>query len=60
MENIQSQLMAVVPVSTACKFLKLKYHIHLQYEKSIIIERTIIQYVKDRTESFDDYLFSLK
>jgi putative transposase len=38
----------------ACKFLKLKHHIHLPCEKSIIIERTI-QYVKDRTESFDDY-----
>lgn len=37
----------------ACKFLKLKHHIHLLYEKSII-ERTI-QYVKDRTECFDDY-----
>ena len=49
------------PVSTdggtwypqACKFLKLKHHIHLPYEKSII-ERTI-QYIKDRTKSFDDY-----
>ena len=38
----------------ACKFLKLEHH-HLQFtfEKSII-ERTI-QYVKDRTECFDDY-----
>ena len=49
------------PVSTdggtwypqACRFLKLQRHIHSLYEKSII-ER-IIQYVKDRTESFDDY-----
>jgi putative transposase len=49
------------PVSTdggtwypqACRFLKLQHHIHSLYEKSII-ERTI-QYVKDRTESFDDY-----
>jgi putative transposase len=49
------------PVSTdggtwypqACKFLKLKHHIHSPYEKSII-ERTM-QYIKDRTESFDDY-----
>ena len=49
------------PVSTdggtwypqACKFLKLQHHIHSAYEKSII-ERTI-QYVKDRTEGFDDY-----
>ena len=37
----------------ACKFLKLKHHIHSSFEKSII-ERTM-QYVKDRTESFDDY-----
>lgn len=49
------------PVSTdggtwypqACQFLKLNHHIHSLYEKSII-ERTI-QYVKDRTECFDDY-----
>ena len=49
------------PVSTdggtwypqACKFLKLKHHIHSSYEKSII-ERTM-QYIKDRTEGFDDY-----
>ena len=49
------------PVSTdggswypqACKFLKLDHHIHSSYEKSII-ERTM-QYIKDRTESFDDY-----
>ncbi|HXT83647.1 MAG TPA: hypothetical protein VN704_04860 [Verrucomicrobiae bacterium] len=30
-----------------------KAHIHSAYEKSII-ERTI-QYIKDRTENFDDY-----
>ena len=49
------------PVSTnggtwypqACQFLKLKHHIHSTCEKSII-ERTI-QYIKDRTECFDDY-----
>ena len=49
------------PVSTdgrtwypmACKFLKLKHHIHSHLEKSLI-ERTM-QYIKDRTESFDDY-----
>ncbi|WP_159357484.1 DDE-type integrase/transposase/recombinase [Candidatus Nitrosocosmicus agrestis] len=49
------------PVSTdggtwypqGCEFLKLKHHIHSSLEKSLI-ERTI-QYVKDRTESFDDY-----
>jgi len=49
------------PVSTdggtwypmACKFLKLEHHIHSSYEKSLI-ERTM-QYIKDRTECFDDY-----
>ena len=49
------------PVSTdggtwypmACKFLKLKHQIHSSFEKSII-ERTM-QYIKDRTENFDDY-----
>jgi len=49
------------PVSTdggtwypqACKFLKLKHHIHSPFEKSLI-ERTM-QYIKDRTEGFDDY-----
>ncbi len=38
----------------ACRFLKLKHHLHSSLEKSLI-ERTI-QYIKDRTESFDkDY-----
>lgn len=37
----------------ACRFLKLNHHIHASYEKSII-ERTM-QYIKDRTECFDDY-----
>src|SRR5215212_3442005 len=37
----------------ACKFLKIEHHIHSLFEKSII-ERTM-QYIKDRTESFDDY-----
>jgi putative transposase len=37
----------------ACRFLKLNHHIHSSFEKSII-ERTM-QYIKDRTESFDDY-----
>ncbi len=49
------------PVSTdggtwypqACRFLNIKHHLHSPYEKSII-ERTM-QYIKDRTESFDDY-----
>jgi putative transposase len=37
----------------ACRFLKINHHLHSSYEKSII-ERTM-QYIKDRTESFDDY-----
>jgi len=37
----------------ACEFLKINYHIHSPFEKSII-ERTM-QCIKDRTESFDDY-----
>ena len=37
-----------------CEFLKLNHHLHSSLEKSLI-ERTI-QYIKDRTESFDDYL----
>jgi putative transposase len=49
------------PVSTdggtwypqACRFLELRHHIHSPYVKSII-ERTV-QYIKDRTEGFDDY-----
>ena len=49
------------PVSTdggtwypqACQFLDVEHHIHSSFEK-IIIERTI-QYIKDRTEGFDDY-----
>jgi putative transposase len=48
------------PVSTdggtwypqACRFLKLDRHLHSPFEKSLI-ERTM-QYIKDRTESFDD------
>ena len=49
------------PVSTdsdiwypmACRFLGLEHHNHPSQVKSII-ERTM-QYIKDRTESFDDY-----
>jgi putative transposase len=49
------------PVSTdggtwypqACEFLKMDHHIHSPLEKSLI-ERTM-QYIKDRTECFDDY-----
>jgi putative transposase len=49
------------PVSTdggtwypmACRFLNLNHHINSSLEKSLI-ERTM-QYIKDRTECFDDY-----
>jgi putative transposase len=37
-----------------CKFLKLKHQLHYSWEKSITIERTM-QFIKDRTECFDDY-----
>lgn len=37
----------------ACRFLKLPHHLHSPFEKSLN-ERTI-QYIKDRTECFDDY-----
>jgi putative transposase len=36
-----------------CRFLKPKHHIHSALENSLI-GRTI-QYIEDRTESFDDY-----
>ena len=49
------------PVSTdggtwypmACRFIGLEHHLHSSIEKSLI-ERTM-QYIKDRTKSFDDY-----
>ncbi len=37
----------------ACRFLHLKHRLHSSFEKSLI-ER-VMQYFKDRTESFDDY-----
>ena len=51
------------PVSTdggtwypqAYGFLRLRHHIHSPLEKSLT-ERTM-QYIKDRTECFDDYYF---
>ena len=36
-----------------CRFLRLTHHLHSSYEKSIM-KRTM-QYIKDRTECFDDY-----
>jgi len=49
------------PVSTdggtwypmACRFVGLEHHIHSSVEKSLIERK--MQYIKDRTESFDDY-----
>jgi transposase-like protein len=49
------------PVSTdggtwypmACQFLRLDHHVHSSLEISLV-ERTM-QYIKNRTESFDDY-----
>jgi putative transposase len=38
----------------ACVSLGLKHRLHSSYEKSIVVERTI-EYLKDRTEAFDDY-----
>ena len=37
----------------ACEFLKMEHHIHSAMEKSLIERK--MQYIKDRTESFDDY-----
>jgi putative transposase len=37
----------------ACNFMDLKHRLHSPIEKSLI-ER-VMQYFKDRTESFDDY-----
>jgi putative transposase len=42
----------------ACRFLKINHHLHSKLEKSVI-ERTI-QYIKDRTEGFDDYFPCMK
>jgi hypothetical protein len=48
------------PVSTvggtwypmACRFLGLEHHLHSSFEKSLIERK--MQYIKDRTESFDN------
>ena len=37
----------------ACIFIVLEHRLHSSYEKSVV-ERTI-EYLKDRTEAFDDY-----
>ena len=65
--NLVKDMGNIHPVSTdvgtwylqACRFLKLSHHhIHSTYEKSII-ERTV-QYIKDRTEGFDDIFLAEK
>lgn len=57
-ENFLFQLMRnKVPVT--CQFLGLDHHVHSPWKKSIIERK--IHYIKDRTESFDDYfLFEIK
>ena len=63
-ERFMSDLIKVYgnhPVSTdggtwyppACRFLKLQHHIHSTFEKSLVERK--MQYIKDRTECFDDY-----
>ncbi|MGC2383801.1 MAG: DDE-type integrase/transposase/recombinase [Nitrososphaeraceae archaeon] len=42
----------------ACRFLRLKHHTHSTFEKSLV-ERTM-QYIKDRTKSFDGYFHCRK
>jgi hypothetical protein len=54
------------PVSTyggtwypmACRFLALKHYIYSPLEKSMIERK--MQYIKDRTECFDDYFLCRK
>ena len=63
-ERFMSDLIKIYgnhPVSTdggtwyppACRFLKLQHHIHSTFEKSLVERK--MQYIKDRTECFDDY-----
>jgi putative transposase len=37
----------------ACNFLHLKHRLHSPLEKSLIDRKRVMQYFKDRTESFD-------
>ena len=39
----------------ACKILKLKHYLHSSLEKSLI--ESVMQYFKDRIESFDEYYY---
>ncbi len=57
MENMQYQ-QTVELCPQACRFLKLKRHIHSSLEKSLI-ERTM-QHIKDTTDRFDDYFPCVK
>ena len=47
--------MEVLGTQMACQFLKLDHHIQSSLEKSLIEIERKIQYIKDRTECFDDY-----
>jgi hypothetical protein len=53
MESTIFQQMVENGIHKPCRFLNVEHHVHSPLEKSII-ERTI-QYIKDRTECFDDY-----
>ncbi len=56
MAKIKYQQMAEHGViSQACEFKNIEHHLHSPYTKNII-ERTI-QYLKERTETLDDYYF---
>ena len=50
---VSTEIEALGPPQS-CSFLNIVHNTHFPFEKSIIIERTM-QYIKDRTESFDDY-----
>ena len=39
----------------ACKILRVKHYLHSPLEKSLI-ERNVVQYFKDRVESFDSMM----
>jgi putative transposase len=51
--NINRETVWYVVYPQTCRFLKIKHRLHSLYEKNIIERR--IQYIKDRTECFDDY-----
>ena len=52
-ENIQCIQTVVHGSDEACNVLRLKHYLHSPFQKSLM-ER-VNQFLKDRTESFDDY-----